>query len=77
MRKDENANLHAMRTVKCEAVPGLSHATSLCLRPMNAHEYKTARTLTQREVMDLVRAGLILAMTVAAAVVVPPQVFGA
>jgi hypothetical protein len=44
---------------------------------MNAPEYKTARTLTQREIMDLVRAGLILAVTVAAAVVVPPQVFGA
>jgi hypothetical protein len=34
------------------------------------------KTLTRREVMDLIRAGLILAITVAAAVVVPPNVFG-
>jgi hypothetical protein len=35
-----------------------------------------AKTLTRREVMDLIRAGLILAITVAAAVAVPPNVFG-
>jgi hypothetical protein len=41
-------------------------------RPMRAQ----AKTLTRRELMDLIRAGLILAITVAAAVVVPPNVFG-
>jgi hypothetical protein len=35
-----------------------------------------AKTLTRREVMDLIRAGLILAITVVAAVAVPPNVFG-
>jgi hypothetical protein len=44
---------------------------------MSSREHKPATTLTQRDVMDLVRAGLILAMTIAAAVIVPPQVFGA
>ncbi len=44
---------------------------------MNLREPTQAKTLTQRDVMDLVRAGLILALTIAAAIVVPPQVFGA
>jgi hypothetical protein len=35
-----------------------------------------AKALTRRDVMDLIRAGLILAITVAAAMVVPPHVFG-
>jgi hypothetical protein len=34
------------------------------------------KALTRRDVMDLIRAGLILAMTVAAAMAVPPHVFG-
>jgi hypothetical protein len=36
-----------------------------------------AKALTQRDIMDLVRAGLILALTIAAAIAVPPYVFGA
>jgi hypothetical protein len=43
---------------------------------MNSPKPFQARALTQRDVMDLVRAGLILALTIAAAVIVPPQVFG-
>jgi hypothetical protein len=35
-----------------------------------------AKALTRREVMDLIRAGLILAITVIGAVVVPPSVLG-
>jgi hypothetical protein len=34
------------------------------------------KALTRHDVMDLIRAGLILAITVAAAMVVPAQVFG-
>jgi hypothetical protein len=45
--------------------------------PMNSREHGRAKALTQRDVMDLVRAGVILALTIAAAIVVPPQVFGA
>ena len=45
--------------------------------PMNSHKRTGAKALTQRDVMDLVRAGLILALTIGAAIVVPPQVFGA
>jgi hypothetical protein len=35
-----------------------------------------AKALTQRDVMDLIRAGVILVLTIAAAIAVPPQVFG-
>jgi hypothetical protein len=34
------------------------------------------KALSRRDVMDLIRAGLILAMTVAAAMAVPAHVFG-
>ncbi len=43
------------------------------LGPMNYQ----AKALTRRDVMDLIRAGLILAITVAAAMIVPPKVFAA
>jgi hypothetical protein len=43
---------------------------------MNTPEYTAAKALTQRDVIDLVRAGAILALTIAAAVIVPAQVFG-
>ena len=36
-----------------------------------------AKALTRRDVMDLIRAGLILAITVVAAMIVPPKVFAA
>ena len=36
-----------------------------------------SKALTRRDVMDLVRAGLILAITVVAAMIVPPKVFAA
>ena len=45
--------------------------------PMSSREHTPTKALTQRDVMDLVRAGVILALTIAAAIVVPPQVFGA
>ncbi len=35
-----------------------------------------AKTLTRRDVVDLIRAAFILAITVAAAMIVPAQVFG-
>lgn len=35
------------------------------------------RTLNGREIFDLVRAAMVLAVTVVLALVVPPQVFGA
>jgi hypothetical protein len=40
---------------------------------------RTARTkaLSAREVMDLVRAGIVLAITVYLTMIVPPQVWGA
>ncbi len=50
---------------------------SLYVCAMNSREHARAKALTQRDVMDLVRAGVILALTIAAAIVVPPQVFGA
>lgn len=34
------------------------------------------RTLTRQEVLDLVRAGIVLAITVGAAMIVPPKVWG-
>jgi len=43
---------------------------------MNPREHFRAKALTQRDVMDLIRAGVILALTIAAAIAVPPQVFG-
>ena len=43
---------------------------------MNSREHLTAKALTQRDVMDLIRAGVILALTIAAAIAVPPQIFG-
>lgn len=43
---------------------------------MRSPQLFRTKALTQRDVIDLVRAGLILALTVAAAIVVPPQVFG-
>ena len=46
------------------------------LASMRSTQLPRTKALTQRDVMDLVRAGLILALTIAAAVVVPPQVFG-
>jgi hypothetical protein len=45
--------------------------------PMNTLNNTRAKALTERELMDLVRGGLILAITVAAALFVPPKVFGA
>ena len=45
--------------------------------PMNSFNNTRAKALTERELMDLVRAGVILALTVAAALIVPPRVFGA
>jgi len=45
--------------------------------PMNSLNNTRAKALTERELMDLVRAGLILAVTVAAALIVPPKVVGA
>jgi hypothetical protein len=44
--------------------------------PMSSREHARAKALTQRDVVDLIRAGLILALTIAAAIAVPPQVFG-
>lgn len=44
---------------------------------MGSHEHTHARVLSRREIMDLIRAGLILAITVAAATIVPPKVFAA
>ena len=44
---------------------------------MNSPQHAQAKTLTRQDVMDLVQTGLILAMTVAAAMIVPPKVFGA
>lgn len=35
------------------------------------------KTLSRHEVMDLVRAGIVLAVTVYLAMIVPPQVWGA
>jgi hypothetical protein len=35
------------------------------------------RTLSRHEVMDLVRAGIVLAITVVLTMIVPPQVWGA
>jgi len=35
------------------------------------------RTLNHLEILDLARAGLVLAITVALALIVPPKVFGA
>ncbi len=46
------------------------------LASMSSPEPAPAKTLTQRDIMDLIRAGLILVLTIAAAVAVPPQVFG-
>jgi hypothetical protein len=43
---------------------------------MNSREHFQAKALTQRDVMDLIRAGVILALTIAAAIAVPPQLFG-
>jgi hypothetical protein len=40
--------------------------------PMNSQ----AKALTRRDLMDLIRAAFILAITVAAAMIVPAQVFG-
>jgi hypothetical protein len=43
-------------------------------------EIRTAgktHTLSRREILDLVRAGLVLAVTVAMALIVPPRVLGA
>jgi len=44
---------------------------------MNHRTSDTARRLTTCETFDLVRAGLILAFTVALALIVPPRVLGA
>ena len=44
---------------------------------MSSPNRPQAKTLTRQHVMDLLRAGLILAMTVIAAMIVPPKVFGA
>jgi hypothetical protein len=43
---------------------------------MNSPEHIRAKALTPRDVVDLIRAGVILALTIAAAIAVPPQVFG-
>ena len=45
--------------------------------PMNSFNNTRAKALTERQLLDLVRAGVILAITVAAALIVPPKVFGA
>lgn len=47
------------------------------VRPMNSFNSTRAKALTERELLDLVRAGVILAITVAAALIVPQKVFGA
>jgi hypothetical protein len=44
---------------------------------MSSRDQTRAKTLTRQDVIDLLRAGLILAVTVAAAMIVPPTVFGA
>jgi hypothetical protein len=44
---------------------------------MNSFNNTRAKALTERQLLDLVRAGVILAITVAAALIVPPKVFGA
>jgi hypothetical protein len=43
---------------------------------MRSHQHGPAKALTQREVMDLIRAGVILVLTIAAAIAVPAQVLG-
>ena len=45
--------------------------------PMNSFNNTRAKALTERQLLDLVRAGVILAITVAAALIVTPKVFGA
>jgi hypothetical protein len=45
--------------------------------PMNSFTNTRAKALTEREVMDLVRAGVILTVTVAAALIVPPKILAA
>lgn len=45
--------------------------------PMNSFNNTRAKALTERELMDFVRGAVILAITVAAALIVPPKVFGA
>jgi hypothetical protein len=44
---------------------------------MDSSNNTRAKALTELEVMDLVRAAVILAVTVAAALIVPQKVFGA
>lgn len=43
---------------------------------MSSGNHDRAKALTQRDVMDLIRAGVILALTIAAAITVPTQVLG-
>ena len=45
--------------------------------PMNSFKSTRAKALTERDLVDLMRAGVILAITVAAALIVPQKVFGA
>jgi hypothetical protein len=45
--------------------------------PMNSFNNPRTKPLTERQLLDLLRAGVILAITVAAALIVPPKVFGA
>lgn len=44
---------------------------------MNQDTSAQPRTLSRDEVMDLVRAGIVLAITVGLTMIVPPQVWGA
>jgi hypothetical protein len=44
---------------------------------MGQQFFTKARNLSRREILDLVRAGLVLAMTVGMALAVPPRVLGA
>lgn len=44
---------------------------------MNYESPRHPRTLSRKEIFDLARAGLVLALTVGLALIVPPKVFGA
>jgi hypothetical protein len=44
---------------------------------MGQQFFAKARTLSRSDILDLVRAALVLAMTVGMALVVPPRVLGA